>query len=118
MIVSPTKYKTIVGEVNVLRFFDYILSSGESVLQQVRKNEFLDLVHRLSHVSSKDQQSIVIQLNKRLGKGSWAAGSSPTMADAVTWSTLAKLKKKTKLCALNEYMNSCSEFVGLYFLRT
>lgn len=113
LIVSPIKYKTVCGEVNALRFFEYILNPKEDTLTYIRKNEALDLAHRLTHTSSKDQRLIVTQLQKLLGNEKWLFGSAPSVADAVVWSALIKLKTVPLPTTLKNYLTSCSNFIGM-----
>lgn len=114
LIVSPLKIKTIRGEVNILRFFDYILHSDE-VIRSTRKNEVLDLAHRLSYSSSRDENVIFARLQKHLGNDEWFLQSlTPTITDAGVWSVLIKLKKQSSALppTLGRWMSSCTEFLG------
>lgn len=114
LIVSPMKGKTILGEVNLLRFFDYILNNDRSI-DRTSVDEVLDIAHRLIHSTIGDMSSVFARLQKLLTNDKWFLQcQNPTIADAAMWSALKKLKTKNNVLppTLGKWMSRCSELLG------
>lgn len=114
LLVSPMKGKTILGEVNLLRFFDYILNDGRNI-DRISVDEVLDIAHRLIHLNIGDTSSVFARLQKLLTNDKWFLQCpNPTIADAAVWSALKKLKTKNNVLPpnLEKWMSRCSELLG------
>lgn len=98
LVVSPIKNKIILGEVNILRFFETFISSNENLNAKIKNNEILDIAHRLNHASGKEVYVFVTKLSNLLGTNdSFTQKSIPSVVDVAVWSVLSR---KTKLNAL------------------
>lgn len=117
MIASPIKNKIIRGEVNILKFFDMILSE-DNLVERTKKNEILDITHRLNHALNEEIYPLINKLSKFLGNNQWFNQySHPTIIDAAVWSVLLRITKLNSLPSnLVKWNQLCSSFIGMSFV--
>ncbi|KAK7580513.1 hypothetical protein V9T40_001142 [Parthenolecanium corni] len=114
LVVSPIKNKVILGEVNILRFFETFMPENDNLDVKIKNNEVLDIAHRLNHVSGKEVYVFVSKLSNILGTNHYfTQKSDPSVVDVAVWSVLLR---KTKLNALpsnlKKWASSYSENLG------
>lgn len=88
MIIDPTVHSAIKGEVNIARYFFRLLGRYGEAPESTLVDHLLDTIHAsILYGNNKEMQSVVRQLNAKLGKNKWLASQdAPTVADAVAWS--------------------------------
>lgn len=105
----------IVGEVNLLRFFDQYLSS-DSIPQQIFKNEFLDFAHRIQRFTGNKKLDLMKQLSEKLASNNYFSNSkNPDVADLALWSAFMKMQKKDNLPQnISKWIKRSSSYFGIY----
>ncbi|XP_041473577.1 aminoacyl tRNA synthase complex-interacting multifunctional protein 2-like [Lytechinus variegatus] len=104
----------IQGEVNILRYLSRLLTpaydASDDIITVANIDNFLDLASStLLKGSSKEKAAGVRSLNSALGRGTWLAGNSPTVADIAVWSALHQTNlAKGAPSNVQKWLKSCA----------
>ncbi len=114
LVLSPIKNKIILGEVNLLRFFDELMFPNDEALSKTKNDEVLDLVHSLNHASGKEVHSFITKLGALLGSNmSFATHQNSKIVDIAVWSGLCRKVKLDALPSnLKNFVSSLSSELG------
>jgi len=123
LVVSPMKYTTIKGEVNVLRYlsrlgppaFNYELNSDPAT--SARLDGLLDTCYTLARCKTvKEQQLAINDLSGYLGKGRFMAGGNGiSIADVAVWSVLRQIDvrpQRNMSSDMKRWLQHCSQLLG------
>ncbi|KAG1687144.1 Aminoacyl tRNA synthase complex-interacting multifunctional protein 2 [Nymphon striatum] len=129
LIVNPLSQYPIIGELNILRYLFRLLRNhtyyNESdAIQATRIDSLLENIHLLIlHGNSKQQYSLLQQLNDDFANQPFVAGGQWTIADVLLWSSLTfhQLAKSVpsnvqtwyKNCINIEYFKNAMEIVSV-----
>ena len=112
-MISPTKQTAVRGEVNVARYINRVISPSfeTDIILATQIDEWLDIAHiQILNGNLKEKAAALRNLNSRLGKNEWLAGSSLSLADIVTWSALQQTKQADSAPAnVKKWLKTCSE---------
>ena len=113
LMISPTKQTAVRGEVNVARYINRVISPffETDIILATQIDEWLDIAHiQILNGNLKEKAAALRNLNSRLGKNEWLAGSSLSLADIVTWSALQQTKQADSAPAnVKKWLKTCSE---------
>ena len=112
-MISPTKQTAVTGEVNIARYINRVISpdSEADIVMATQVDEWLDIAHiQIINGNTKEKAAALRNLNSRLGKNDWLAGSSLSLADIVTWSALQQTNQASSAQAnVKKWLKACGE---------
>lgn len=112
LIVSPGKQSVIIGEVNIARYINRLLSptfDTADIVMATYSDEWLDVADiSMINGNSKQRTSAVKNLNNRFKKNDWIVGDQFTWVDAVMWSAVSQSQLASVPEHVQKWLERCS----------
>lgn len=117
MVIRPVSQSPIHGEANIARYLARLLDADYEANPEVATtiDAWIDMAALLT---TKQKASVLKSLNARLGKRTWLAGSSLSLADIVTWSYLIQLGQTNGLPSnVKKWLQACNGISAFQFAK-
>lgn len=106
---------SIRGEVNILRYLNYVAPGITATASDHETNTILDVCYKLSRAKTqKEHQACLRFLNSKLGKNIWICNTEQlSLADVAVCSTIKQLKNSNEVTQnMTKWMQRCTEVIG------
>lgn len=105
----------MVGESNLLRYLKEQLSTEEyekllNERELSRRENLLDLSHRLNYESPEEMQSTLTEIREKLDNKNWfSSGEQPGIVDVAVWSSIKRTSLKKIRSDLMPWFERCEK---------